>query len=164
MSYLGVPVMVGQHMVVVQDKDLDLAACKLSKSEFTLSAPNRNPAPENMADLPDPQVVTREINRGYKRLDSSCKTFDYPDHLLGRFAQVLLIPSSFARLPDFSAAAGPTRQGQSFASANVQYDTHGNILYPQQRTLHKSLVKAVVDEETSGGFTSWADLIKFGYL
>lgn len=44
-------------MVVVQDEDLELATHKLTDSGFIPSSPNRNPAPELMAELPDPQAV-----------------------------------------------------------------------------------------------------------
>ncbi|PGH23736.1 hypothetical protein AJ80_02165 [Polytolypa hystricis UAMH7299] len=143
MSYLAVPIVVG-------DEDLEAATRKLSDSGSILSSPNRSAAPEIMAELPDPEATLREINEGFVRLDSSCKTFNYPSHLLESFQKVLLIPNSFANLPGFSATA-------ELNATNAQYDKyHGNILYPHQRTLLESLVRAAVDEESHAGFTAWA--------
>ncbi|OJD20410.1 hypothetical protein ACJ73_08254 [Blastomyces percursus] len=160
MSYLGVPIVIKLPMVVVQDKDLEKATCKLLDSGFIPSSPNRNPAPEIMADLPDPQAVLRQINEGYERVDRSCKTFNCPSHLLESFQQILLIPSSFASLPDFSATTELNATKQAAALTNAQYDTYGNILYPHQRTLLESLVRAAVVEEANAGFTSWAASMK----
>lgn len=143
-------------MVVVQDDDLERAACNLVESGFTLSAPNRNPAPEILADHPDPQDVLRQVNEGYERVDSSCKTFDCPGHLIGGFQQVLLIPSSFANL---SIGVDPTTKvdatSATFATT-TRFTTYSNILYPQPRTLLESFVRAAIDEETDASFTSWA--------
>ncbi|KAG5304829.1 hypothetical protein I7I50_05047 [Histoplasma capsulatum G186AR] len=60
MSYLGVPIL---PIVVVQDKDFEKATRKLEDSGFIPSSPNRNPAPEIMAGLLDPQAVLRQIKR-----------------------------------------------------------------------------------------------------
>ncbi|KAK2803381.1 hypothetical protein FQN50_007040 [Emmonsiellopsis sp. PD_5] len=147
MSYLGVPMVVGRPMVVVQDEDLEMATHKLGNSGFIPSSPNRNPAPEIMAELPDPQAVLRKINKGYERLDHSCKTFNCPSHLTGSFRQVLLIPASFARLPDFNLKT-------------AQYDVYGNIFYPHQRTLLESCIRAAIDEKNNTGFTTWASSIE----
>lgn len=136
-------------MIVVQDEDLDSATRKLVESSFTPSAPNRNPAPEILADHPDPQAVLRQVNEGYERVDSICKTFDCPSHSIDGFQQVLLIPNSFANLPIVVDA-------MLNSSTNAQYNIYNNILYPQARTLLESLVRATIDEETSAGFTSWA--------
>ncbi|KMP05806.1 hypothetical protein CIRG_05487 [Coccidioides immitis RMSCC 2394] len=154
MSYLGVPIVISLPMVVVQDEDLEKATRKLNDSGFIPSSPNRNPAPEIMAELPDPQAVLRQINEGYRRLDRSCKTFSCPNHLLESFEQILLIPSSFASLPELNATK------QSAALTNAQYDTYGNILYPQQQTLLESFIRAALDEATNAGFTSWAASIR----
>ncbi|KAK2797869.1 hypothetical protein FQN51_008177 [Onygenales sp. PD_10] len=147
MSYLGVPIVVGLPMVVVQDEELEKATQKLCDSGFIPSSPKRDPAPEIMARLPDPEAVMREINKDYERLDRSCKTFNWPSHPRKRFEQVLLMPASFANLPDFS----PT---------TAQYDTYGNIFYPQQRTLLENFIRAAIDEQNNAGFTTWTSSIE----
>ena len=147
-------------MVVVQDEDLETATCKLRDSGFIPSAPNRNPAPEIMARLPDPQAVLQQVNEGYERLDHSCKTFNFPSHLLQSFEQVLLIPRSFASLPDLGETTECNTKKPSAAHTSAPYDMYDNILYPQCRTLLESLVRAAVDEERNSGFTSWAASIK----
>ncbi|OAX84722.1 hypothetical protein ACJ72_00919 [Emergomyces africanus] len=147
MSYLGVPIVIRLPMVVVHDKDFEKASRKLEDSGFIPSSPNRNPAPEIMADLPDPHAVLRRINEGYERVDRSCKTFNCPSHLLESFQQILLIPSSFASLPDFSTTT----------ESNA---TEHNILYPHRQKLLESLIRAAVVEETNAGFTSWAASMK----
>ncbi|EER38296.1 conserved hypothetical protein [Histoplasma capsulatum H143] len=154
MSYLGVP-------IVIRDKDFEKATRKLEDSGFIPSSPNRNPAPEIMAGLPDPQAVLRQINEDYERVDRSCKTFNCPSHLLESFQQILLIPSSFASLPDFSSTTTELNATkQSAALATAQYDTFGNILYPHQQTLLESLIRAAIVEETNAGFTSRAASMK----
>lgn len=145
-------------MVVVQDGDLGTATCKLGGSGFVPSSPNRNPAPEIMAQLPDPRAVLRQISEGYERVDHFCKSFNCPGHLSESFQQILLIPSSFAGLSRSSATMDLDTTKPSAVLA--KYDAYDNILYPQQRTLLESLVRAAVDEENNSGFTDWAASIK----
>ncbi|EEQ90271.2 uncharacterized protein BDCG_05391 [Blastomyces dermatitidis ER-3] len=86
-----------------------------------------------MADLPDPQATLQQINEGYKRVDHFCKTFNCPSHLFESFQQILLIPSSFASLPDFSttelnatkqSAALPTAQMTNTATSYTHTSRH----------------------------------------
>ncbi|KAF3400451.1 hypothetical protein DPV78_004944 [Talaromyces pinophilus] len=119
------------------------------------SAPNRNPTPEILADHPDPRAVLGQVNEGYERVDSICKTFDCPSHSIECFQQVLLIPNSFANLPIVVVA-------MQNSSTNAQYNIYSNILYPHARILLESLVRATIDPETSAGFTSWAASMEAG--
>ncbi|OJD17576.1 hypothetical protein AJ78_02327 [Emergomyces pasteurianus Ep9510] len=142
MSYLGVPIVIRLPMVVVHDEDLEKASRKLEDAGFIPSSPNRNPAPEIMADLTDPQAVLRQINEE-------------------SFQQILLIPSSFASLPDFSTTTDLNKQPTApTAPTTTQYDTYSNILYPHRQTLLESLIRAAVVEETNAGSTSWAASLK----
>lgn len=144
---------------MVQDEDLERATRKLVESGFTPSAPNRNPAPEILADHPDPQAILREVNEGYERLDSICKTFDYSSHSVEGFQQALLNPDSFANL-SIPVDATIEVDTTSATLTEVHYTKYNNILYPHPRTLLESLVRAAIDEGTSAGFTSWAASIE----
>lgn len=146
-------------MIVVQDEDIEKASCKLVESGFMPSVTNRNPAPEILADHPDPRAVLRQVNEGYERVDSICKTFNCSMHLTGGFQQVLLIPGSFANLyiaVDATAEVDTT----SATLPELYYTKYNNILYPQPRKLLESFVRTAIDEETSAGFTSWAASIE----
>ncbi|RAL02676.1 uncharacterized protein BO80DRAFT_492362 [Aspergillus ibericus CBS 121593] len=129
MCYLGVPIVVGASMIIVQDTDYPTAITKLESAGFIRTVPNRVPPPEIMADHPNPQQVLEEINAGYKCLDRSCAVFDYP---CGRpeeeNMQVYLFPDSFAHgfLPS---------NGIEDAARYAIYD---NIHYPLEPTLRRS--------------------------
>jgi hypothetical protein len=68
-------------MVVVRDEDYQVALRKLVDSGFILTTPNRMPPPEVLEDLPNPQAAIKEIYDGYRRLDHSSTTFNYPKKL-----------------------------------------------------------------------------------
>lgn len=96
-----------------------------------------------MEHLPDPQAVLKEIYNGYKGLDQSSTTFNYPITSPEKEEQVVLIPNSFAHLP--LRPAGTTSQ----------YDKYNNILYPPEWALTESFVKAAVDDEKENNIISW---------
>jgi hypothetical protein len=134
-------------MIAVQDENYKVAIQKLRDSGFNTTHPRREPPPEIMQELPDPQAVLDEINAGYKRLDQFSTTFNYPNsrHME---EQVTLIPSSFVHLP-------PTNSIQN----SNDYDIYGNLLYPLERAMIASLVEATVDDENTG-LSSWGGLIR----
>ena len=158
------------HTIVVQDEDYKAAIRKLLDSQFISTAPNRNPPPEVMERLPDPQAVLAKINKGYGRLDLSSTTFNYPRHYSERKEQVFLIPNSFAHLPlgltDSTSSAGGLRQ--NFPTSH--YDGYSNLFYPLERALIESFVKAAVEDEKNTGFSTWGQLLRswismmIGYL
>ncbi|CAG8238679.1 unnamed protein product [Penicillium salamii] len=78
MWYLGVPIVVGDPMLVVQDDDFTVAIEKFENAGFNRSSPNRTPPPEVMDNLPNPQQVMEEMYAGFKRFNLSCAVFDYP--------------------------------------------------------------------------------------
>ncbi|KKZ61460.1 hypothetical protein EMCG_00122 [[Emmonsia] crescens] len=119
MGYLGVP-------RVIMDKDLVDATRKLKDAGFILSFSNCNAAPESMAKLPDSQAV---LQQDLQLLKPSI------EGLLG-FEQIGLIPSLFASLPNFNVATESNETDKcAMFIKRPQYDTYGNILYPQQKTL-----------------------------
>ncbi|GIK07626.1 hypothetical protein Aspvir_003292 [Aspergillus viridinutans] len=152
MAHLGVLMVVGVHMLVVRDGDYQSAIKKLSDSGFTISTPKRGPRPGAIAEYRDPERVLQQINSGYKHLDGSSTTFNYPARCRERTEQVVLIPNSFAHLK-----LEPNTAGQ-FADA-AHYDVFGNIWYPDEETLIESLVKAAIDEE-SLGHSIWGSLLE----
>jgi hypothetical protein len=98
------------------------------------------------------------LNSGYKRLEQSSTTFDYPTRYLEHEQQVVLISNSFAHLK-----LEPVRAGQFADVAN--YDIFGNIWYPHERILMESFVKVPLDDESLGDkdfsdVTSWGELLR----
>lgn len=86
-------------MIVVRDVDFLNAVERLENAGFHRAVPNRAPAPEIMEDHPNPQQSLEEINAGYKRLDRSCVTLDYPHgDPAGKSLQVYVFPDSFAHI------------------------------------------------------------------
>lgn len=184
MRYLGVPIVVGVrifsislpktifailslliiiwclqiHMIVVREEDYQVAIRKLEDSGFIRTAPDRRPAPEVMERLPDPQAVLDQINEGYKRLDQSSITFNYPIHYPEREAELFLIPNSFAHLQmsDMTIPSNATNQ----AVSTKNYDVYGNLFYPHEQVLVESLVKVAIDEEEEVGYSSWGELLR----
>ncbi|KAG5292056.1 hypothetical protein I7I48_04040 [Histoplasma ohiense] len=63
MSYLGVPIVIRYMNSFLWWWSRTKILSKLEDSGFIPSSPNRNPAPEIMAGLPDPQAVPRQIKR-----------------------------------------------------------------------------------------------------
>ncbi|KKZ60715.1 hypothetical protein EMCG_04642 [[Emmonsia] crescens] len=70
-----------------------------------------------MTDLSDSQAILQQINEDYKCV------FNCLSHLLESIQQILLIPSSFASLPDFSKTTELNATEQS-----AQYDTYSKHL------------------------------------
>lgn len=101
-----------------------------------------------MEHLPDPQGVLKEINDGYKGLDQSSTTFNYPNSSPEKGEQVILIPNSFAHLP--LRPAYPTNQ----------YGKYNNIIYPLEWPLIESFVKAALDDEKENNITSWGESLR----
>jgi hypothetical protein len=145
------------HIIVVRDEDYQTAIRKLQDSGFVPADPNRQPPPEVMEHLPDPQSVLDEINAGYKRLDTSSATFSYPDGSSKREEQVVLVPNSFAHLPLSNISRPYSSPGQIVTSNN--YDIYGNLFYPHEQTMVESLVSAAIDDEDAG-ISSWGELLR----
>ena len=143
------------HVLVVRDEDYQAAIQKLLESHFVSTVPHRNPPPEVMERLSDPQAVVAEINKGYRRLDLSSTTFNYPSRYSGRTEQVVLIPNSFAHLPlePVDSTSSVINRRQIFPTNH--YDVYGNLFYPLEQALVESLVKAAVDDDKDGDITSW---------
>lgn len=146
------------HTLVVRDEDYQQATRKLLDSGFQLASPDRSPPREVLDTLPDPESVLREIHSGYRSFDRASQTFNYPTQLPERTEQVFLIPNSFSHLTWDTAVTSPDVQPN-------EYDMYGNVLYPRERVLLESFVKAVLDEEGLDGesllnVTSWSELLR----
>ncbi|GLI76978.1 hypothetical protein PoHVEF18_005260 [Penicillium ochrochloron] len=148
LAHLGVPILIGIHILVVRDEAFEHAARKLLDSGFKLTSPNRNPAAEILESLPDPEKVLEEIHSGYKSLDQSSRTFDYPAELPERKEQLFLIQNSFSHFNMTSAITSEIMQP-------TEYDIYRNILYPLERALVESLVNFVLDEEGLDSESLW---------
>ncbi|OOF92549.1 hypothetical protein ASPCADRAFT_408587 [Aspergillus carbonarius ITEM 5010] len=158
LAQLGVPIVVGIHMLVVLDQDYLQAEQKLVDCGFRPRSPKRIPRPEILKDLPNSKKVIKEIDFGYRRLDQATKLFDYPVHLPERTEQVVLIPNSFCHLDVHT-------MGDDLRFTLPEYDVYGHELYPHERTLVKSFVMAAVDDESidDNGFldiTAWGDTLR----
>lgn len=98
-----------------------------------------------------------EIHRGYRSLDRSSQTFDYPARLPERREQVVFIPNSFAHLALDNAVT-------SLTVKPTKYDIYGNAFCPCERILLESFVKAAVDDEgidsESYWITPWSGLLR----
>ncbi|OAX80722.1 hypothetical protein ACJ72_04943 [Emergomyces africanus] len=156
MWYLGVPIVCGATMVVVQDDDYMAAIEKLENAGFTRSIPNRTPPLEVMEDHPNPQQMLEEINAGYKRLDCSCAVFDYPrgDPAEKDF-QMYLFPNSFTHIP-LGDILHPVNN-LAYAATTKQFDIYNNLYYPLEQALVESFVKTAIDEETASGYSAWGE-------
>jgi hypothetical protein len=141
-------------MIVVRDEDYQVALQKLEDSAFIPTVPDRRPAREIIEQLPDPQGVLKQINEGYKHLDQSCATFNYPNHYSEREAQVFLISNSFAHLP----LSDKTPDGMSRITKH--YDVYGNLFYSREQALVESFVGAAIDEDKEVGYSSWGELLR----
>ncbi|KAJ5801552.1 uncharacterized protein N7518_003620 [Penicillium psychrosexuale] len=153
MNYLGVPIVLGTAMIAVHDKDYQTACQKLQQSEFHKTVPDRRPAPELLARLPDPDKVMRKVNKKYERLDKSTTIFDYPaNHHLAGGLKLIVVPNSFANLPIQDAASDvPTKK----------YEVYRNIFHPLEEALIESMAKGVlIDEDDQNAPTSiWGDTL-----
>lgn len=151
------------HIIVVRDEDYQTTIRKLQDSGFVPADPNRQPPPEVMEYLPNPQTAVDEINAGYKCLDMSSATFNYPNRRLKYEEQVVLVPNYFAHVPlrNITGPCGSSRQ----IEASNNYDIYGNLFYPHEQTLVDSVVSAAIDDEdtgiSSGGMAlrSWISLM-----
>ncbi|GAM33696.1 hypothetical protein TCE0_013f00792 [Talaromyces pinophilus] len=148
MYFLGVPIVLGLYMVVVQDEDYQLAIKKLLDSGFQLSKPRREPRPEVLERLPDPQAVIDEINAGYRRVDEDSTTFDFPE-ISQTKQQLTLLPNSFAHLPPINDLR--------YSKEYISYD---NLWYPCERALVSSFVQATIDDEDINMFSRWVDTLR----
>ena len=133
---------------MVRDKDYQMAIQSLLTSGFVSTVPDRTPPPEVMEHLPDPQAVLADINEGYKSLDQSSTTFNYPDSHSERQEQVVLIRNSFAHIP--------WRRPDTVS----HYVEYGNLLYPLERPLIESFVRGVISDEKDDYCSSWGELLK----
>jgi hypothetical protein len=113
-----------------------------------------------MEDLPDPQGVLAEINEGYKSLDLSSTTFNYPSSYPETEAQLFLIPNSFAHLPLRPIDSTSSATGPRPTLPVSHYNVYKNLFYPLERALVESLVKAAVDEERNTDVSTWGELLK----
>lgn len=148
------------YTIVVQDEDYQVAVRKLLDSQFVSTVPNRNPPPEVMEHLPDPQAVLAEINEGYRRLDLSSTTFNYPSRYSERKEQVVLIPNSFAHLPLRPTDSTSSARGPRQIFPTNRYDVYSNLFCPLERALIESFVKAAVDDEKDANFSTWGQLLR----
>jgi len=145
---------------VVRDEDYQVAIRKLLDSQFVSTVPNRNLRPEVIEHLPDPQAVLTEINKGYRQLDLSSTTFNYPSRYSERKEQVLLIPNSFAHLPLGPVHSPSSARGLGQTSLTSHYDVYGNLFYPLERALIESFVKAAIDDEKDANISSWGESLR----
>ncbi|KAL4927478.1 uncharacterized protein BDV17DRAFT_292478 [Aspergillus undulatus] len=127
-------------MIVVREQDYQLASQELQRSEFPSTLPNRSPPKEILESLPDLHAVLDAMNSGYKRLDESTLTFDYPLRLTERDEQVVLIPSSFPHIEMHNLPSS-----QRFQSRD--YDKYENLVFLSERLLLESLVRTAMDAE-----------------
>ncbi|KAI9668754.1 MAG: hypothetical protein M1831_000823 [Alyxoria varia] len=161
LDYLGVPIVVGVHNVVVQDEAYSDAIQKLVASGFERTDFDRKPPAEVLERLPDPERTVSKLNEGYKNLDRSSTTFKYPSRLSGPQEQVVLIPNSFAHLPvwPFKSTLNPETSQAAFAESH--YNIYGNLAYPLEQALTESFVKAAVDEGTdTSDISHWGELLR----
>ncbi|KAJ5943965.1 hypothetical protein N7516_004133 [Penicillium verrucosum] len=158
MNYLGVPIVFGTAMIAVHDKDYETVCEMLTDSGFHVTVPDRRPAPELLARLPDPDKVMKKVNKKYERLDKSTTHFDYPInyHLAGRL-KLIVVPNSFANLPTPDVAG----ESNLDPTPSKQYDVYGNIFHPLEEALVESMAKGVVnDEDDENAPTSiWGDTL-----
>ncbi|KAI9737347.1 MAG: hypothetical protein M1834_009501 [Cirrosporium novae-zelandiae] len=166
LNYLGVPIVVGIHIIVVRNEDYESSIQKLHNSGFLETAPCRSPPPEILETLPDPQAVLDEINRNYKKLDQSTTTFNYPDYYENK-EQLILIPNSFAHLPiePVTIVSSETKIVTSislFGESPIinQYDVYDNLSYPHENILVYSFMKAALDDENNTAITLWGEELR----
>ncbi|OJD17309.1 hypothetical protein AJ78_02597 [Emergomyces pasteurianus Ep9510] len=159
MWYLGVPIVCGATMVVVQDDDYTVAIEKLENAGFARSIPNRTPPLEVMEGHPNPQQMLEEINAGYKHFDCSCAVFDYPqDDPAEKGLQVYLFPNAFTHIPLGEISYPPNNI--TYAATTKQFDTYKNLRYPLEQALVESFVIAAIDEETESGYSAWGESLR----
>ncbi|KAJ5594848.1 uncharacterized protein N7459_001056 [Penicillium hispanicum] len=161
MTYLGVPIVINTATIVVDDKDYQSACQKLKDSGFRATVPDRRPAPEIFAALPNPEEALQLVNKEYERLDQSTTLFEYPvGHYLG--LKVNLVPNSFAHLP-MLYITGESKQDPSNQPPN--YNVYDNIFHPLEAALVESFVKGAIDDEHHGGLdwgqslTTWVAMM-----
>lgn len=141
------------------DEDYQPAIQKLVDSGFQPSKPRREPAPEILESLPDPQAVIDEINSEYRRLDEATTTFDYPQNSLTseppedmiKNTQLTLLPNSFTHLPPM--------KDSKYAGYYIVRD---NIWYPCERALASSFVQTVIDDEDANQYSRWINVLNSG--
>ncbi|KAI9759524.1 MAG: Golgi mannosyltransferase complex subunit [Chaenotheca gracillima] len=152
LRYLGVPIGVGIHNIVVRDEDYQTAIQKLLNAGLVAADPDRSPPPEVLANLPDPEAAVRKIYKGYQRLDQSATTFKYPSCNAERQEPVFLVPNSFAHLPSWPPG--------STSSSTSQYEVKENLFHPLEHALVESFVKAALDAEKDDGINLWGSLLE----
>lgn len=140
-------------MFVVRDEHYQTAIQKLKDLEFIQAYPDRRPAPEILASLPDPQAALDEINKGYERLDRYCTPFRFPPRLPFSGDQIFLMPNSFVHLPLVNLDT--TSDHSSQRTQPQQYEVHGNLAYPLEAALVESFVKAIIDGIEEAGYMPW---------
>ncbi|CAI7589904.1 unnamed protein product [Penicillium glandicola] len=158
MHYLGVPIVLGTAMIAVHDEDYEKACQKLKDSAFIATVPDRRPAPEVLARLPNPDEVMAEVNKEYQHLDRSTLTFNYPiNHHLAGSLKLNLVPNSFANLP----TPDVTSDLKQNTVSTKGYDIYGNIFHPLEEALVESMVKGVIDDENdeNAEFSIWGETL-----
>ncbi|PGH28095.1 hypothetical protein AJ80_00353 [Polytolypa hystricis UAMH7299] len=153
LNYLGVPVVA--ITIVVSDDQYQQSIERLTTAGFLISSPRRNPAPEVLQRLPDPEAVIHEINDGYKHIDQSTTTFNYPDDPEEAKRQVTLIPSSVAHL---------SIPLNLHLSKFPGYDRHElNLFFPLEPQLLESFIKSVIDDDDRqehGTVSLWGGMLR----
>lgn len=113
-----------------------------------------------MQDLPDPQAVLAEINAGYRSLDLSSTTFNYPSRFSLEGTQLVLISNSFAHLPLRPIHSTSSATGPRPLLPTSHYNVYKNLFYPVEQALVESFVKAALDEEKDNDISPWAELLR----
>lgn len=147
-------------MIVVQDNDFLDAIERLVSAGFHRSVPNRTPRPEIIVRHPNPQQMLEAINAGYKRLDNSCVTLDYPHGDPAEIGlQVYVFPDSFAHIFPEDGLQSSNQIRETTASIQ-RFQTYGNLHFPLEQALVESFVKAAIDEETSTEVSAWGQSLR----
>ncbi|EFW13732.1 hypothetical protein D8B26_002529 [Coccidioides posadasii str. Silveira] len=146
--HLGVPIVVATVMISVRDEDYQTAIQKLKDAGFIPCVPTRKPAPEILASFQDPSRVIEEMNAGFKRVDCSSTTFEYPEHHPRAGLWICLFPNSFTHL--LCCGTTPTKK----------YDIYDNLFYPLEELLVESFVKAAIDEENEFKWSNWSESLR----
>ena len=132
-------------MLVVSDANYDTCLDKLNEAGFRKKRPCRDPAPEILRMLPDPERVVREINLEYAALDRATTTLEYPESFKHR-VQLVLMPASYTWL-SAAPALNPLQSSIATQSALRDYDVYKNIHHPHERVLLESFIHVILAAE-----------------
>lgn len=145
-------------MLVVSDADYDACLSKLDEAGFRKTRPARDPAPEVLRMLPDPDRVIREINLEFAALDRATTTLEYPEPVKRRGVQLVLMPASYTWL-SASPALNPVKSSIPTQSALSDYDVFENIRYPHERVLLESFIHVILAEKKPMEVNEWMETL-----